>query len=90
MIWVLNNKNMFKIIVLLFPFFVLSSIGLSAQQDRITVQRSLIITDTLTPDEIVEQLYRYKKWGSERITAKEWGEIKKILLSNKRKKTDNG
>ena len=69
------------IIVLIF----ISSFSVVSQQNRISIQKSLILDDRLSPDEIILKLYQHKKWGPGQITIKEWNQIKKILLSVKKK-----
>ena len=62
-----------------------SSFAVNSQSDRISAQKSIILNDTLSPDEAISLLYSYKKWGTEPITIKEWGQIKKIITDRKRK-----
>ncbi len=74
-----------KITIYIIVLIFISSFSVVSQQNRISIQKSLILDDRLSPDEIILKLYQHKKWGPGQITIKEWNQIKKILLSVKKK-----
>jgi hypothetical protein len=66
---------------ILFIFLLFFSVALQAQSDRITVHKALIVSDTLTPEEVLLKMKSYEKWGVESISAAEWDQIKSILFA---------
>jgi class 3 adenylate cyclase len=66
---------------ILFVFLLFVSFVLQAQSDRITAQKSLILNDTLSPEEVMVKMTLYKKWGIDPLSAAEWEQIKNILLA---------
>jgi class 3 adenylate cyclase len=75
----LKNLSFFLILLLC------SSFTVNSQSARISAQKSVILNDTLSPDEAISLLYSYEKWGAEPITIKELVQIKKIITDRKRK-----
>ena len=74
------KKNFFFLILLLCISYAANS-----QSARISAQKSVILNDTIAPDDAINILYSYKKWGAEPITIKELAQIKKIITDRKRK-----
>ena len=74
------KKNFFFLILLLCISYAANS-----QSARISAQKSVILNDTIAPDDAINMLYSYKKWGAEPITIKELAQIKKIILERKGK-----
>ena len=68
---------------LLLIFLILSSLTAVSQFDRISAQKEIILSDTLTPAEVLMKLSVSQNWGNEPISANEWEQIKNILLTKK-------
>jgi class 3 adenylate cyclase len=66
---------------LLLCLIVFSSFEAFAQLDRISAQKDLILSDTLSPEKVMLQMLNYKQWGTDPVSAVEWDQIKNILLS---------
>ncbi len=79
------KKKIVKSLTFLAFLLILNPYTADSQSARISAQKSLITTDTLTPDEIILQLYNYKNWGNEPVSINEWEQIKTILLERKNK-----
>ena len=60
---------------------------LKAQTDRITAFKSIILNDSISPDQVIAQLASSKNWGTQPISMLEWDQLKNILQTQKEKKT---
>jgi hypothetical protein len=74
-------KKLFFFLILL----LCSSFTANSQSARISAQKSVILNDTITPDEAITLFIYYKNWGTDPISIKEWIQIKKIILERKGK-----
>jgi class 3 adenylate cyclase len=65
----------------LFIFFLFVSCVLHAQSDRITIHKDFIVSDTLSPEEVLIIMKNNAKWGFDPMSAAEWDQIRNILLA---------
>ncbi len=65
----------------LFVFLLFVSCVLHAQSDRITIHKAFIVSDTLSPEQVLVIMKNNAKWGFEPMSAAEWDQIRNILLA---------
>ncbi len=76
------KKSLFFFLFLFFASFVIK-----AQTDRIAAHESIILNDSISPDQVIAQLASSKNWGTQPISLLEWDQLKSIIQSQKEKKT---